>query len=63
MSISYDVLEINTQSLSVDEYKSKIFEGWSEYAITELNSVLLYGEQIVDVSYINEKYNYLTRKT
>jgi predicted nucleotidyltransferase len=55
MPISYDVLEINTQSLSVDEYKSKIFEDWSEYAVTELNSVLLYGEQIVDVSDINEK--------
>lgn len=54
-SISYDVLEINTQSLSVDEYKSKIFEDWSEYAVTELNSVLLYGEQLVEISNINEK--------
>lgn len=51
-SIPYAVLEINTQSLSVDEYKSKIFEDWSEYAVTELNSVLLYGEQLVE---INEK--------
>lgn len=54
-SIPYDVLEINTQSLSVDEYKSKIFEEWSEYAVTELNSVLLYGEQLVEIDNINEK--------
>lgn len=54
-SISYDILEINAQSLSLDEYKSKIFEDWSEYAVTELNSVLLYGKPLVDVSDINEK--------
>lgn len=54
-SISYDVLEINTQSLSVDEYKSKIFEDWSEHAVTELNSVLLYGNQLVEIDNINEK--------
>lgn len=54
-SISYDLLEINTQSLSVDEYKSKIFGEWSEYAVTELNSVLLYGEQLVEIENINEK--------
>lgn len=54
-SISYDVLEINTQSLSVDEYKSKVFEEWSEYAVSELNSVLLYGEQIVEVNDICER--------
>lgn len=54
-SIPYDLLEINTQSLSVDEYKSKIFEEWSEYAVTELNSVLLYGEQLVEIENINEK--------
>lgn len=54
-SLSYDVLEINTQSLSVDEYKSNLFEEWSEYAVTELNSVLLYGEQLVEINNINEK--------
>ena len=54
-SIPYDLLEINTQSLSVAEYKSKIFEEWSEYAVTELNSVLLYGEQPLEVENINEK--------
>lgn len=54
-SIPYDLLEINTQCLSVDEYKSKIFEDWSEYAIAELNSVLLYGEQLVKIENINEK--------
>lgn len=48
-------MEINTQSLSADEYKSKIFEEWSEYAVTELNSVLLYGEQLVEIGNINEK--------
>ena len=54
-SLSYDVLEINTQCLSEEEYKSKVFEEWSEYAVTELNSVLLYGEQLVEISNINEK--------
>lgn len=53
-SVPYDLLEINTQSLSVDEYKSKIFKEWSEYAVTELNSVLLYGEQLVEIGNINE---------
>lgn len=53
-SVSYDVLEINTQCLSVYEYKSKIFEEWSEFAVTELNSVLLYGEQLVEIHNINE---------
>lgn len=54
-SIPYDVVEINTQSLSIEEYKSKIFEDWSEYAVTELNSVLLYGEPLVEIDDINEK--------
>ena len=39
-SIPYDLLEINTQSLSVDEYKSKIFGEWSE---------------LVEIENINEK--------
>ena len=54
-SIPYDLLEINTQSLSVDEYKSIIFDDWSEYAVTELNSVLLYVEPLVEIDNINEK--------
>ena len=54
-SVPYDLLEINTQSLSVDEYKRKIFEDWSEYAVTELNGVLLYGEQLAEVENIKEK--------
>jgi len=54
-SVPYDILEINTQSMSADEYTSKTFEDWSEYAVTELNSVLLYGEQLVEISDINEK--------
>lgn len=48
-SVTYDVLEINTQCMSVREYKSKCFEDWSEYAVTELNSVLLYGEELVHI--------------
>ena len=32
-----------------------IIEDWSEYAIAELNSVLLYGEQLVKIENINEK--------
>lgn len=62
-SIPYDVLEINTQSLSVDEYNSKIFEDWSEYAVTELNSVLLYGEQLVEINNINEKVQISYKKS
>ena len=61
-SIPYDSLEINTQSLSVDEYKSKIFEDWSEYTVTELNSVLLYGEQLVQIGNINEKIQLSCKK-
>ena len=53
-SVSYDVLEINTQSMSVHEYKSKYFENWSEYAVTELNSVLLYGEELFHAKGIEE---------
>lgn len=48
-SIAYEVLEINTQSMSVDEYRSKYFEAWSECAVTELNSVLLYGEELYHI--------------
>lgn len=45
-SISYSKLPINTQSMSIFEYKSKYFENWSEFAVTELNSVLLYGQEL-----------------
>lgn len=62
-SIPYNVLEINTQSLSINEYKSKIFEDWSEYAVTELNSVLLYGEELVEINNINEKIQLSYKKT
>jgi Nucleotidyltransferase domain. len=48
-SIPYEVLEINTQCMSVEEYKSKIFENWSEYAVSELNSVILYGNELVSI--------------
>lgn len=48
-SVPYDVMEINTQCMSVCEYKSKYFEEWSEYAVTELNSVLLYGEELIHI--------------
>ena len=53
-SVAYDVLEINTQSMSVHEYQSKYFENWSEYAVTELNSVLLYGEELFHAKDIEE---------
>lgn len=53
-SIPYNVLEINTQSMSVKEYKNKFFENWSEVAVTELNSVLLYGEEIIKPNNIKE---------
>lgn len=53
-SVAYDLLEINTQSMSLCEYKSKYFEAWSEYAVTELNSVLLYGEELFCASNIKE---------
>lgn len=49
-SVAYDVLEINTQCMSVWEYKSKYFEDWSEYAVTELNSVLLFGEELFHIA-------------
>ncbi len=61
-SVPYDILEINTQSLSENEYKSKIFEDWSEYAVTELNSVLLYGEPLVEINNINEKIQISCKK-
>lgn len=48
-SVEYEVLEINAQCLSVQEYKSKYFEDWSEYAVTELNSVLLYGKELFHI--------------
>lgn len=48
-SVAYDVLEINVQCMSVREYKSKYFEDWSEYAVTELNSVILYGEELFHI--------------
>lgn len=53
-SVPYDVLEINTQSMSVEEYKSKSFEHWAECAVTELNSVLLYGEELLRPEHLKE---------
>lgn len=48
-SIPYEFLPINTQSMSVSEYKSKVFENWSEYAVSELNSIILYGNELVSI--------------
>lgn len=62
ISVAYDVLEINTQSLSVEEYKSKVFEDWSEYAVTELNSVLLYGTPLVEISHLHEEIQMSCKK-
>lgn len=53
-SVAYDILEINTQSMSLYEYKSKYFEDWSEYAVVELNSVLLYGKELVHVDNLKD---------
>lgn len=53
-SIPFEVLEINAQSMSVEEYKSKYFENWSEYAVSELNSVILYGNELVSIHNVKE---------
>lgn len=53
-SVPYEVLEINTQSMSVEEYKSKSFEHWAECAVTKLNSVLLYGEELLHPENVKE---------
>lgn len=61
-SIPYEVLPINTQSMSVEEYKSKYFENWAEYAVTELNSVILYGNELVYIPNIKEILDVSYRK-
>lgn len=60
-SVPYDILEINTQSMSVEEYKSKGFEHWAECAVTELNSVLLYGETLLSPRDIKKELEYSYR--
>lgn len=54
MFIGYDILEINPQCMTIKEFLSNAFENWGygEYAIRELDSVLLYGEvPIIDKPY------------
>ena len=45
-SVPYDILEINTQSLTAAEFMNDSFENWGygESAVRELDSVLLYGK-------------------
>lgn len=53
-SVTYDILEINTQSMSLCEYKNKYFETWSENAVTELEGVRLHGEELLHIDNIKE---------
>lgn len=62
-SIPYEVLEINVQSMSVEEYKSKYFKNWSEYAVSELNSVILHGNELVSIHNIKEDLNKVYKKS
>lgn len=61
-SIPYDQLPINTKCMSVDEYKHKYFENWSEAAIVELNSVLIYGDELVNIPNPKEVVEVLYKK-
>lgn len=58
--ISYDNLEINTQCLSINEFDSEYFKGWTEKSARILDSVLVFGEDIFgnDVSIIELKTIY-----
>lgn len=62
-SVQYDILEINTQVMTVAEFADAAFENWGygEYAVRELDSVLLYGrmpavENPCSVQEIYKKY-------
>lgn len=61
-SVPYEVLEINSQCMSVQEYRSHVFEHWTEYAVTDLNGVLLYGEEIVAIEELREQIEISYRK-
>ena len=42
-SVSYERVEINSQCMSLAEFKSDEFKAWSERSVRALDSVLLYG--------------------
>lgn len=45
-SVSYENVEINSQCMSIAEFKSDEFNSWSERSVRALDSVLLYGEDL-----------------
>ncbi len=45
-SVSYESVEINSQCMSLAEFKSDEFNAWSERSVRALDSVLLYGEDL-----------------
>ena len=61
-SVPFEELEINTQSMSVQEYLSNTFDNWSEHALTELTGVLLYGKELVQVEDIKDKISDVYKK-
>lgn len=61
-SIPYAHLPINIKCMSVDEYRDKLFDNWSEAAVVELNSVLIYGEELVSIPNPKEILDVLYKK-
>lgn len=49
ISVPYESVEINSQCMSVAEFKSGEFNAWSERSVRALDSVLLYGEDLCGV--------------
>lgn len=45
-SVSYENVEINSQCMSIAEFKGDEFNSWSERSVRALDSVLLYGEDL-----------------
>lgn len=48
-SAAYESLEINSQCMSIAEFKSGEFNAWSERSVRALDSVLLYGGDLCGV--------------
>ena len=61
-SVSYESVEINSQCMSLSEFKSDEFKAWSERSVRALDSVLLYGKDLCgvpcksDIEKIYKKY-------
>ena len=61
-SVSYESVEINSQCMSLSEFKSDEFNAWSERSVRALDSVLLYGGDLCgvpnkdDIEAIYKKY-------